>query len=239
VIPRLFLISLALMLLFASVTASLGEALWQTDTTPTPFIEPTDCWQPPEDYTRVWVNGAELNTRTLAMLDHAQAVYRASGGTSDFRWAITQGSYTGGALAASFGTHDAGGAVDLSVRSQADWSVLTNEIEIMIYALRVSGFAAWLRDTGDLYPDSPIHIHAVAIGDAELSRAAREQIDGTFGYLRGFDGIPRLDGIPYPDRHGGPVLCQWMIAQGFNDMRGWYNPVPTPGGTALPVTELP
>jgi len=207
--------------------------------TPTPFVEPDGCWQPPDDYARVWVSGAQLDARTLAMLDHAQALYQAQGGVIDFRLAITQGSYTGGALAASFGTHDSGGAVDLSVRSRVDWSVMVGEIEPMVHALRVSGFAAWLRDTGELYPDSPIHIHAIAIGDRELSEAARAQIDGTFGYLRGFDGLPQPNGIPRPDRHGGPVICHWMVEEGFNDMRGWPNPYPTPGGTTVPLRSIP
>jgi hypothetical protein len=228
----LFIGLLGLNVPFLSVTA--------LSVTATPFVETEGCLQPPDDYTHLWVNGAEFNARTIAMLDHAQELYEAQGGTVvNFRQAITQGSYTGGALAASFGTHDSGGAVDLSVRYYVDWSVLTDEIEPMIRALRTAGFAAWLRDTGDLYPNSPIHIHAIAVGDAELSEMARSQVDGTFGYLRGFDGIPRLDGIPYPDRHGGPTICQWMIDQGFNDMRGWRNPVPTPGGTALPVTDIP
>jgi hypothetical protein len=184
-------------------------------------------------------SGVQLNARTLAMLDHAQALYSAQGGGIDFRLAITQGSYTGGALAASFGTHDGGGAVDLSVRSRVDWSVMAGEIEPMIRALRVSGFAAWLRDTGELYPDSPIHIHAIAVADRELSQAAREQIDGTFGYLRGFDGLPQPNGVPRLDRYGGPVMCRWMVEEGFNDMRGWPNPYPTPGGTTVPLWPIP
>jgi hypothetical protein len=109
----------------------------------------------------------------------------------------------------------------------------------MIRALRVAGFAAWLRDTDELYAGSVIHIHAIAIGDAELSEAARAQIDGTFGYLRGYNGLPQVNGVPIPDRHGGPVICAWMIARGFNDMRGWFNPQATPGGTAQAVTALP
>lgn len=238
---RSVLIGLGSMLLIGLFSLSLPfHSVSAQFTTATPFIEPESCWEPPDDYTHLWVNGAELNARTVAMLDRAQTLYEAQGGTVvNFRQAITQGSYTGGALAASFGTHDSGGAVDLSVRYYVDWSVLTDEIEPMIRALRTAGFAAWLRDTGDLYPNSPIHIHAIAVGDAELSEMARSQIDGTFGYLRGFDGIPRMDGIPSLDRHGGPTICQWMIDRGFNDMRGWPNPVPTPGGTALPVTDIP
>jgi len=219
--------------------ARMGALLQAQPVTATPFVEPSGCKAPPEDYTRQWVSVGMFNARTLAMLDHAQALYRAQGGVIDLRVALTQGSYTGGALAASFGTHDGGGAVDLSVRSPVSWAVLDNEIEPLIAALRTAGFAAWLRDTGDLYSDSPIHIHAIAIGDRELSDAARAQIDGTFGYLRGFDGLPRRDGIPRADRHGGPVLCRWMLDLGARDLRAARNPLPTPGGTSVAVTALP
>lgn len=224
----------------ATATPPPGEAVLMVLVsvgTPTPAAEPPGCQRPPDDYTRVRVSGAQLNARTLAMLDHAQELYRAQGGYLDLRTAITQGSYTGGALAASFGTHDGGGAVDLSVRSPVDFSLPRDQIEPLVYALRVAGFAAWLRDTGDLYPASPIHIHAVAIGDREASEAARAQIDGTFGYLRGFDGIPRPDGIPQMDRHGGPVICQWMRELGFDDLRNLPYPTATPGGTANPIAS--
>lgn len=207
--------------------------------TPTPLAEPVGCVTPPDDYTRVWVNGIQLNARTLAMLDHAQALYAAGGGVIDFRAALTQGSYNEGGVAASFGTHDGGGAVDLSVRDPADWSVLYEEIGPMLRELRVAGFAAWLRDTGELYPDSPIHIHAIAVGDRELSPDARAQIDGRFGYLRGYNGLPQMNGFPVGDRYGPPVICGWMRDLGFDDLRGWPNPYPTPGGTTVPAGNIP
>lgn len=181
--------------------------------------DPDGCLKPPDDYTRVQVGQATLNARTLAMLDHARTLYQAEGGTVDFRLAIMQGSYNPGGVSASFGTHDGGGAIDLSVRSRRDWSVLSDDIWPMIRLLRVAGFAAWLRDTGELYPGSPIHIHAVAIGDAELSEAARGQIDGPFGYLRGYNGLPQDDGIPEPDTSGEMVICAWMVEMGFDDLR--------------------
>ena len=236
-------LSLTLLGLIAAITTAEGllapASAQQPGTTPTAFVEPEGCQEPPNDMTRHWVSVGYFNARTLAMLDHAQALYDTQGRVIDLRVALTQGSYTGGALAASFGTHDGGGAVDLSVRDPVTWEVPYDEIEPLIRALRVAGFAAWLRDTGDLYPNSPIHIHAVAVGDPELSEMARAQIDGTFGYLRGFDGLPRRDGIPVVDRHGGPVICRWMIDAGFRDMRGERNPLPTPGGTSVAVTDLP
>lgn len=172
--------------------------------------EPEGCLQPPDDYTRAWIGSAQLNVRTLFMLDHAGALYEAMGGQGgNLRSRITQGSYAGGAEPASFGTHDGGGAVDLSVRDTIQGGVLA-DVEDMVYALRVAGFAAWLREAGLFYPNSPVHIHAIAIGDAELSEPAQLQVGGSGGYLNGFDGLIPDYGGPRPDQHGGPVMCLWM-----------------------------
>ena len=133
--------------------------------TPTSTPEPLGCQKPPDDYTRVEVNGWTLNQRTMAMLAHAQQIY---GGEIELTgYAITQGSYHDNG-AASFGTHLGGGAVDLSVLRRGTYMVLWDDVPTLIHALRVAGFAAWLREYGELYPDSPIHIHAIAIGDREL-----------------------------------------------------------------------
>jgi hypothetical protein len=183
--------------------------------TPTP--EPYGCLKPPDDYTRVEVNGWTLNQRTLAMLAHAQQLY---GGELEITgYAITQGSYHDNG-AASFGTHLGGGAVDLSVLRRGTYTVLWDDIEPLLRALRAAGFAAWLREYGELYTDSPIHIHAIAIGDQELSPAAEEQLTGEAGYFRGYSGLPvDMYGGPTLDRYGGPILCQWMIDLGYQDLR--------------------
>jgi hypothetical protein len=162
-------------------------------------------------------HGQILNQRTLAMLSHAQGLY---GGEIELTgYAITQGSYTE-AVSASFGTHAGGGAVDLSVLRRGTYTVLWDDLEPLIRALRAAGFAAWVREYGELYPDSPIHIHAIAIGDPELSPAAEEQLTGEAGYFRGYSGLPVATyGTPTPDRYGGPVLCQWMIDLGYQDLR--------------------
>lgn len=186
--------------------------------TATQTPEPLGCQKPPEDYTRVEVNnGRTINRRTLAMLAHAQGLY---GGEIELTgYAITQGSYTD-TLAASFGTHAGGGAVDISVMRQGTYTVLWDDVEPLLRALRAAGFAAWLREYGELHPDSPIHIHAIAIGDRELSEAAETQLTGPAGYFRGYSGLPFAEGqSPTPDRYGGPVLCQWMIDLGYSDIR--------------------
>src|SRR5215207_1424606 len=145
--------------------------------TPTP--EPLGCLKPPEDYTRIEVKGETINQRTFAMLMHAQELY---GGEIELTsYAITQGSYTD-AVDASFGTHSGGGAVDLSVLRRGTYTVLWDDLEPLIRALRAAGFAAWVREYGELHADSPIHIHAIAIGDQELSTAAADQLTGPSGY---------------------------------------------------------
>jgi hypothetical protein len=174
--------------------------------------EPAGCLKPPEDYTLVTVNGWLLNKRTVAMLKQAMGLY--SGQIDIIGSAITQGSYHDNG-AASFGTHLGGGAVDLSVISIYKYEILTEEIEPLVYALRVAGFAAWYREPGGVYPGSAPHIHAIAIGDQQLSDAARLQLIGPTGYFGGFDGLPVTDQPPAPDPHGGPVLCGWMADMGY------------------------
>ena len=182
---------------------------------------------PPDDYTPIRVNGFKLNTRTYEMLQYAAQLYE---GEIDVAGkAITQGSYSNNGPA-SFGTHLGGGVVDISVTGLNSNHVLYAEIEPLVHALRAAGFAAWLRDWGELGKGSGIHIHAVAIGDKEHAPEAQEQLTGTFGYFRGYSGVPQSDGVPVPDRHGGPLVCQWMLAAGYTDLRD---------PTQIPATPSP
>ena len=181
-------------------------------TSPTPEI---GCMQPSDNYDRITINGYVLNTRTYEMLEYAVELYQ---GPIDITGpAITQGSYTN-AVEASFGTHAGGGAVDLSVIAPGTYNILYDEIEPLIIALRMAGFAAWFRDFNELYEGSPVHIHAIAVGDIELSPAAQEQLIGNYGYFLGYNGLPTNDGEPVPDPHGGPIICPWMIALGYPEM---------------------
>jgi len=194
------------------------------NSTPTPvFYEPAGCQQPPDDYTRVLINDYTLNTRTYAMLQQAALLY---GGEIDVAGgAIIQGSYNTEGLD-SLDAHLGGGAVDISVtRPNSDY-VLYTEIEPLIRALRTVGFAAWLRDDDEMGTGSGIHIHAIAIGDIDLSPAAQEQLTGPAGYLRGNDGLPVTSDDPGLDRHGGPLICRWMLEAGYTDLR-----TPTPIST--------
>ncbi len=208
-------------------TSSSALAIVQpTSSTPTPvFYEPAGCWQPPEDYARVLVNEHSLNARTYAMLQQSALLY---GGEIDVAGkAIIQGSYSDNPLG-GLGVHLGGGAVDISVARPKTQSILYTEIEPLIRALRTVGFAAWLREADEMVPGSDAYIQAVAIGDAELSPAAQEQLTGPAGYLRGYDGLPVTSGDPGLDRHGGPLICRWMLEAGYADLRT-PTPIPTPG----------
>jgi hypothetical protein len=55
-------------------------------------------------------------------------------------------------------------------------------------------------------------------GDAELS-ATREQLTGEYGYFNGYNGLPEDFGGPALDRHGGPVVCNWMRELGYANLR--------------------
>jgi hypothetical protein len=198
-------------------SSTIAASATHVPNTPTPFIDPFGCSRPPDDYSRLTVNGSRLNFRTVSMLRHAQTLYN---GTIDFAGrAVTQGSYNPGQVTASFGTHDGGGAVDIAVTNLRTGAVLRNELPDAIRALRTAGFAAWVRETNELYRGSVIHIHAIAIGDREIAPAAREQLTGIFGYFRGFNGLPQQNNVPIPDRHGGPIVCKWMIEMGYQDLR--------------------
>jgi hypothetical protein len=178
----------------------------------TSTTEPDGCLKPSENYERISINGHQLNQRTYDMLAYAAQLY---GGAIDITdSAITQGSYTR-AVEASFGTHAGGGAVDLSVMAPGTFIILEEDIEPLIRALRLAGFAAWYRDFNVLYEGSPVHIHANAIGDRELSLAAREQLAGPHGYFWGYDGLPKDAGTPTRDPHGGPIVCHWMVEKGY------------------------
>lgn len=142
---------------------------------------------------RVIREGKTLNQRTLDMLEFAEK-------RLGYSLHVVQGSYNGGGVSASAGTHDGGGAIDVSATS--------NPTEV-VKALRDAGFAAWHR----VPSEGPWaeHIHAIAIGDAELSRGAANQVAL---YKQGRNGLVsnRVDSFYRPS-----PIQEWPIAlQGVN-----------------------
>lgn len=111
---------------------------------------------------------------------------------TDCKWVVTQGSYNPGGVGASGGTHDGGGAMDLSVLSGC--GTRRNAVR----ALRTVGFAAWFRPTIPGLWDK--HIHAIAVNDTDLAASAANQVSE---YYRGFDGLEGdgLDQGPQVPKH--------------------------------------
>lgn len=117
-------------------------------------------------YDHVSLDGHTVNKRTLAAFLTAQARPK-----TDNDWTVFQGSYNAGSgsVPASGGTHDGGGAIDVS---PFNW-------QQRVHALRAVGFCAWHRPelhdaNGNLIWGE--HIHAILRGDREMSDAAHEQV---------------------------------------------------------------
>ena len=145
--------------------------------------------EPRHDYARVPYQGHTLNRRTVTMLNRALAL-----ATSGIRVSIVRGSYTGEGLRGAH-PHIGGGAVDVTL-PHADPSAFSR----VIVALRRMGFAAWVRCRQGQTP----HIHAIAIGDREMSAAAHWQVTE---YFAGRDGRSR--GRLDPHRHLDAIPPLW------------------------------
>ncbi len=192
--------------------------------------EPAGCRTPPEDYTRVKVNGKWINGRTLAMLEYAQSLYA---GPIDVRGpAITQGSYSNNGPA-SFGTTLEGARSTSRSSAQVGWTSFTARSSGWFAPCASPASAAWLRDWGELGEGSGIHIHAIAIGDRELSDFGAGAARRPLRVLSRLPGVPTANGVPVLDHHGGPVICQWMRGLGYNDLpvqvEAWPVDWPRPG----------
>jgi hypothetical protein len=123
-------------------------------------------------YTRVTFDGKTVNARTRDALKYAQALWRKRG-RHKLTIRLAQGSYAasggGNRVQASGSTHDAGGVVDVRTAGVGLDAQQTKDLN---RALRDSGFASWIRDSRD---GMDPHIHAIALGDKEMSSSARSQ----------------------------------------------------------------
>jgi peptidoglycan hydrolase-like protein with peptidoglycan-binding domain len=130
--------------------------------------------------------GKRTNTRTADMLRRADS-------TLSWSLTLTQGSYTS-SNPDSAGTHDGGGVVDISVSSMT-----TTQRWQAVRALRTVGFAAWLRTPDDGFA---YHIHANAISDPDMSRAARNQVND---YYFGRNGLANHAADNTPEQYRVPL----------------------------------
>lgn len=113
-----------------------------------------------------------MDARTRAMVVAARVVCVAP-------LEITQGCYNNGAVAASAGTHDGGGAVDIRAKT-----LNAAQVGEAVNILRKVGFAAWHRLPSE--GNWPEHIHCIAVGCPDLSRGAKNQVTD---YKAGRNGL--------------------------------------------------
>jgi hypothetical protein len=148
---------------------------------------------PRRNYGHVQIRGATLNRYTAELLLRAEAYSKAMGGPAKL-W-LTQGSYST-SVSASAGTHDGGGALDISVSGMS-----RSDVRKAVKALRKAGFAAWHRGPPSFIP----HIHGIAIGDRDASPSAKAQVRD---YRRGLDGLAYSR--PDPDfGYAGRPIPKW------------------------------
>ena len=133
-----------------------------------------------DPYDLTEIDGHTVDYLTAAALDAAKNEFGAD-------LSIMQGSHNASGVAASGGTHDGGGVIDVSVPN-GDWAGA-------VAALRKIGFAAWVRNVpGYGQAGSGAHIHAVLIGDKELSPQAQTQVQSYFNNDDGLTGSRADDG---------------------------------------------
>jgi peptidoglycan hydrolase-like protein with peptidoglycan-binding domain len=128
---------------------------------------------------RLTYHGKTMNTRTKAMLVEAERLLGMDLG-------ITQGSYNPGGVGASAGTHDGGGALDISVSGMSAATRTT-----VARQLRVVGFAAWIRTPAQGFA---YHIHAIALADPDQSSGAQHQSGDYYLGMNGLAGRGADDG---------------------------------------------
>lgn len=118
--------------------------------------------------TYVLFRGFKFDERTVEMIKWAEK-------KAGFRFRITQGSYNKGGVSASAGTHDGGGAVDISTKWDYFYKPMTSvRRNKMLKALKDAGFAAWYRTLDQGFTSN--HIHAIAIGCKDLPPLAKAQV---------------------------------------------------------------
>jgi hypothetical protein len=127
----------------------------------------------PSEYAKVGRDGETIAARLDQILDIATFALGR-----EFR--VTQGSYTG-SVDQSGGTHDGGGAVDISVLNP---ELSTAERNDLVLVLRELGCAAWLRSPAQ--GDWPYHIHAIDSGATDASGQAKGQVTD---YNNGRNGL--------------------------------------------------
>lgn len=147
---------------------------------------------------RTVADGHTLSTRTLAVLADAADAAKVP------RPRVLQGSWSKGGLSA--GTHEGGGAVDVSVRG------LDHAQQVrLVTELRRRNAVAWLRTEAYGWQDGD-HLHAIVRDEPGLSVAAEKQVHA---YDLNRNGLANRGRDPHPRPMQHPIeevrLMAWPV----------------------------
>jgi len=136
---------------------------------------------------KVQWRGVTLDQRTASMMEEV-----AKNTPVDLWVQPTQGSYSG-AVGASAGTHNGGGAIDVAAKN-----LTSSQRKVLVREMRRVGFAAWLRTPSQ--SNWPYHVHGIAVqkggkGDkGVLSSSAYSQVKAYYENRNGLANNGRDDG---------------------------------------------
>ena len=151
--------------------------------------------------------GKRLNYGTYYLMKAANKMLHSSRyGKEREDVTITQGSYNGGGVAASAGTHDAGGAVDITSYNSKN----------RLTVFRKLGMALWLRTSSQ--GPWPEHMHGIVDGDGTASAGAKRQVEAYHNRRNGLannamDDGPQVPVFPlfvYPETERGKPGVVWF-----------------------------
>jgi hypothetical protein len=127
-------------------------------------------------YDKVKVDGKTVDKRTAGAFAWSNKKFQRKYPRA--RLELAQGSYNAGGVAASAGTHDKGGVID--VRTVP---LTAKQAKYALKCLKMGGFAAWMRDSRD---GMDPHIHAIMLEHKNLAPDAAQQIPS---YMQGRNGL--------------------------------------------------
>lgn len=119
-----------------------------------------------DPYARTTLQGRVVDNRTKSAFEWVNKRFHAKTG----KWlTVVQGSYNAGKVRASGGTHDGGGALDVSVIG-----LTSREIHLAVRLFRRAGFCMWFRHTiPGLWTQ---HIHGILDRHRTASYGAKQQM---------------------------------------------------------------
>lgn len=136
--------------------------------------------------------GRDTSGRPLVIDTRTRDKLRTAEAALGFEFTIVQGSYRAGSgAAASAGTHDGGGVIDLRTWNLPA-SISPHEA---VGALRRAGFIAWYRHRGQGFDP---HIHAIDYGNPWLHHSAAAQVRM---WEQGFNGLASWGRDDHPVRN--------------------------------------